>query len=173
MVVVGSRNSSNSQRLRETASQAGLHSVLVDDASQLVVNEFSNHQHVAVTAGASAPEAAVQEVVDWFVSHFDASVQSHTFTEEHQVFPLPKELASICSSPKSLSVAKNGPMSTDVTIIGAGPGGLAAAMLLAHQGRKVRVLERMSRGGRSVLGHRSGWVSLRHGADIFSVSACG
>ena len=109
VVVVGSRNSSNSQRLRETASQSGAYAVLVDDASQLIVRDFASHQHVAVTAGASAPEEAVQEVVDWFVLHFNASVDSHTFMEEPQVFPLPKELASIRSSPANLAAAKNDP----------------------------------------------------------------
>ena len=95
VVVVGSCNSSNSQRLRETASNAGVDAVLVDRASQLSEKRFRDRQVVAITAGASAPESAVQDVVRWFRSRFGAEVESRTYMREHQVFPLPKALVKL------------------------------------------------------------------------------
>ena len=107
VVVVGSHNSSNSQRLRETATNAGVFACLVDDASKLSLDDFKDYETIAVTAGASAPEAAVQDVTNWFVENFGAVVESETFMDEHQVFPLPKELVSMQENSESLSATKN------------------------------------------------------------------
>ena len=95
VVVVGSANSSNSQRLRETASHAGVEAVLVDRACQLTEERFRGCGVVAITAGASAPESAVRDVVSWFVTRFDAEIESRTYMKESQVFPLPKELVKL------------------------------------------------------------------------------
>ncbi|MFK8115551.1 MAG: 4-hydroxy-3-methylbut-2-enyl diphosphate reductase [Rubripirellula sp.] len=95
MVVVGSVNSSNSQRLRETAAQTGIASMLTDDSSHLSADDFREYQTIAITAGASAPETAVQEVLRWFLAEFDAEVESRDFMQEHQVFALPKEVANL------------------------------------------------------------------------------
>ena len=64
MLVVGSKNSSNSNRLRELAERLGTKAYLLDDASQLQEEWFSNAASVGVTAGASAPEVLVQSVID-------------------------------------------------------------------------------------------------------------
>jgi 4-hydroxy-3-methylbut-2-enyl diphosphate reductase len=64
LLVVGARNSSNSNRLREVGEQAGLASYLVQDASELLPEWFENRSRVGVTAGASAPEVLVQGVLE-------------------------------------------------------------------------------------------------------------
>ncbi|NND96473.1 MAG: 4-hydroxy-3-methylbut-2-enyl diphosphate reductase [Pirellulaceae bacterium] len=107
IVVVGSRNSSNSKRLRETALQAGIASILVDDSSELSADDFRDYETIAITAGASAPEAAVQDVVNWFVTQFDANVESRTFANEQQVFAMPKELATLEPEQRSFPIPTN------------------------------------------------------------------
>ncbi len=64
VLVVGSVNSSNSNRLRELAERCGAHAYLVDDARALQKSWFDNARSIGVTAGASAPEVLVQGVVD-------------------------------------------------------------------------------------------------------------
>ena len=64
IVVIGSRNSSNSNRLKELAEKCGTPSILIDDFSELNFSELSDYKKIGVTAGASAPESIVQGVVD-------------------------------------------------------------------------------------------------------------
>src|SRR5439155_17958578 len=64
VIVVGSANSSNSNRLREVAQSRGIAAYMVDNASQLKAEWIAGLQRVGVTAGASAPEVLVQEVID-------------------------------------------------------------------------------------------------------------
>lgn len=92
VVVLGSQNSSNSQRLRELASDKGIQAHLVDGPQDLSVDSFTADQTVLITAGASAPESVVQETVDWLVRQFDATVESQQIREENVKFPLPKQL---------------------------------------------------------------------------------
>ena len=92
VVVVGSRNSSNSRRLAELAMGRGITAHLVNDSSQLNTQWFRPEQTVVVTAGASAPEAAVQAVVDWLAERFDAQVEQLKGVVEEQVFPLPSNI---------------------------------------------------------------------------------
>lgn len=94
VVVLGSQNSSNSQRLRELASDKGIKSFLVDGPQDLDLTEFSKDQTVLITAGASAPESVVQETIGWLEKHFDATVESQQIREENVKFPLPKMLRS-------------------------------------------------------------------------------
>ncbi|MCP4889725.1 MAG: 4-hydroxy-3-methylbut-2-enyl diphosphate reductase [Rubripirellula sp.] len=92
VVVLGSQNSSNSQRLRELASDKKIQAHLVDGPQDLSVDSFHADQTVLITAGASAPESVVQETVDWLVKRFDATIESREIREENVKFPLPKPL---------------------------------------------------------------------------------
>lgn len=93
VVVVGSRNSSNSQRLREVALQCDVRAWLVDGPEGLSRSDFSPDDTVVLTAGASVPEYAVQAVLDWFRQEFEPDVETRTIREEEQVFALPTELS--------------------------------------------------------------------------------
>jgi 4-hydroxy-3-methylbut-2-enyl diphosphate reductase len=95
VLVLGSQNSSNSQRLAEIARNLGRSAYLIDRVSELRREWFSPTDTVLVTAGASAPEEHVQDCVTYFQNEFTATVESRTVREEHVSFPLPKELRVI------------------------------------------------------------------------------
>jgi 4-hydroxy-3-methylbut-2-enyl diphosphate reductase len=95
VVVLGSQNSSNSQRLAELARAAGKAAFLIDRADQLPDDAFEGHETVLVTAGASAPEETVQECVERLRRRYGATVESRSVREEHVNFPLPRELRLI------------------------------------------------------------------------------
>jgi 4-hydroxy-3-methylbut-2-enyl diphosphate reductase len=92
VLVLGSRNSSNSQRLAEIARSLGKPAYLIDRVSELQVDWFRTGDAVLITAGASAPEEHVQDCVEYLRNKFGAEVESRTIREEHVSFPLPKEL---------------------------------------------------------------------------------
>src|SRR5918995_190349 len=93
MIVVGSHNSSNSQRLREVAERAGCPLArLVLRADDLDWTEFAGIRRLGVTAGASAPEVLVEEILDAFAERYTLSVETVVTTEESMVFPLPRGL---------------------------------------------------------------------------------
>ena len=93
LVVVGAPNSSNSQRLREAAERAGCaRAVLVQRAADIDWTVFSHIASLGVTAGASAPEVLVEEIIDAFVERFTVTVETVTSTEEDVFFPLPRAL---------------------------------------------------------------------------------
>ncbi len=92
VVVLGSQNSSNSNRLAEIAKQNGKPAYLIDTAAELRRDWFESGDTVLVTAGASAPEDHVQDVVTWLQATFAATVEHRTIREEHVNFPLPREL---------------------------------------------------------------------------------
>ena len=95
VVVVGSRNSSNSNRLRETAARAGAAAQLVDGASGLDWAPLEAARAIGITAGASAPEEAVAEVVAALRRRWpDARVSEFVHREERVHFALPRELAA-------------------------------------------------------------------------------
>jgi 4-hydroxy-3-methylbut-2-enyl diphosphate reductase len=92
-VVVGSQNSSNSQRLREVAESMGCRvSRLVLRASDIDWSEFADVRRLGVTAGASAPEVLVEEILDAFSERFTVSVETVTNASENMFFPLPREV---------------------------------------------------------------------------------
>ena len=101
IVVLGSQNSSNSQRLRELAAENGKKAFLVDGPQDLSEGDFSPEDSVLITAGASAPESVVQETIDWLVDRFGASVETAEIREESVQFPLPKPLRSFAAEVKS------------------------------------------------------------------------
>jgi 4-hydroxy-3-methylbut-2-enyl diphosphate reductase len=92
VVVVGSQNSSNSLRLAEIAQACGKPSYLVDGPEGIDPSWFSADATVLITAGASAPEDVVQEVVNYLHDRFDATVESRVVREEKVHFMLPREL---------------------------------------------------------------------------------
>jgi 4-hydroxy-3-methylbut-2-en-1-yl diphosphate reductase len=93
MIVVGSPNSSNSQRLREVAERAGCRVArLVNRAQDIDWELFGDIRSLGVTAGASAPEVLVEEIIDAFAERYEVSVETVTTTNEDVFFPLPREL---------------------------------------------------------------------------------
>lgn len=92
VIVVGSPNSSNSNRLREVAITQGIAAFMVDNASELNAAWLSGKQHIGVTAGASAPEILVQEVITRLRELGATKVHDLNGIVEHVVFPLPKDL---------------------------------------------------------------------------------
>ncbi len=94
IVVVGARNSSNSNRLREIGEEAGLPSYLVADGSELKPDWFASAKVVGVTAGASAPEVLVDDVVRTLQQIAPSEVSNLEGPRETVTFRLPAELAS-------------------------------------------------------------------------------
>lgn len=92
VVVVGSPNSSNSNRLREVAQRFGVPSHLVDSAAQLQPAWFAGARRIGVTAGASAPEVLVEQVLQALKALGAGSVRTLDGVTEDVVFPLPKGL---------------------------------------------------------------------------------
>ena len=92
VIVVGSPNSSNSNRLREVAALRGVDAYMVDNATFLQEEWFAGKNHVGVTAGASAPELLVQEVINQIQAWGHGSIEELNGVEESIVFVLPKEL---------------------------------------------------------------------------------
>ena len=92
ILVVGSPNSSNSNRLREIAEQLGKPSYLIDTAKDMRRSWFDNVNFVGVTAGASAPEVLVQEVIEQLKQWGGQTAVENHGIEEQVVFSLPKEL---------------------------------------------------------------------------------
>ena len=92
VIVVGSPNSSNSNRLREVADKKGTPAYMVDNASQIDPLWLEGALRIGVTAGASAPEVLVQAVIDRLKQLGARSVRALAGVEEHVTFPLPKGL---------------------------------------------------------------------------------
>ncbi len=93
MIVVGSPNSSNSQRLREVAERAGCPlSRLVLRAEDIDWAAFGALRSLGITAGASAPEILVEEIIDAFAARYEVDVRQVSTADESVFFPLPREL---------------------------------------------------------------------------------
>ena len=93
LIVVGSPNSSNSQRLKEVAERAGCKVArLILRAEDIDWTLFGDVKTLAITAGASAPEILVEEIIDAFAARFAVSVETVSTASESVFFPLPKEL---------------------------------------------------------------------------------
>lgn len=92
ILVVGSKNSSNSNRLKELASNCGIDSYLIDNVADIERRWFETKLCVGVTAGASAPEILVDEVVNYLKLEFDAEITIDKGPKENVIFQLPKEL---------------------------------------------------------------------------------
>ncbi len=92
VIVVGSPNSSNSNRLREVARKKNVPAYMVDNASQIDPDWVQGKLRIGLTAGASAPEVLVQAVIDKLKEYGAKSVRTLEGVEEHVIFPLPKGL---------------------------------------------------------------------------------
>ncbi|MND92177.1 4-hydroxy-3-methylbut-2-enyl diphosphate reductase [compost metagenome] len=92
MLVVGSRNSSNSNRLRELAEKVGARAYLIDDASMIESPWLEGVERIGVTAGASAPDVLVQNVIARLRELGGTIVTEHPGREENVVFEVPPEL---------------------------------------------------------------------------------
>jgi 4-hydroxy-3-methylbut-2-enyl diphosphate reductase len=90
--VVGSPTSSNSNRLREVARKLGTESYMVDNAEELRPEWFAGKSRVGLTAGASAPEILVRQVIERIKALGAVSVRTMDGVEETVKFPLPKGL---------------------------------------------------------------------------------
>ena len=95
VIVVGSPNSSNSNRLREVAEKKGTPAYMVDNASKIDPAWIAGKKRIGVTAGASAPEVLVQAVIDRLKELGAASVRALEGVEENVTFPLPKGLDGV------------------------------------------------------------------------------
>jgi 4-hydroxy-3-methylbut-2-enyl diphosphate reductase len=93
VIVVGSPNSSNSNRLREVAEKKGVAAYMIDNAALIDPAWLAGKQRIGVTAGASAPEVLVQAVIDRLKEIGAKSVRKLDGIEEHVTFPLPKGLS--------------------------------------------------------------------------------
>ena len=93
MIVVGAPNSSNSMRLKEVAERAGCaRAALVQRAADIDWNMFGNIASLGITAGASAPEVLVEEIIDAFAERYTVSVETVAAAEEDVFFALPRAL---------------------------------------------------------------------------------
>ena len=93
VLVIGSKTSSNSNRLKELAEKCGTKSFLIDDKSDINIDELKQTMSVGITAGASAPEEIVQEVISFLYPLGYKTVRNLSENNESMTFKLPKELA--------------------------------------------------------------------------------
>lgn len=92
VLVVGSKNSSNSNRLAELASRMGVKSQLLDDPSDIQADWFNDVKTVGITAGASAPEELVQSIISRLKEFGANTIEELQGLEENMFFEVPKEL---------------------------------------------------------------------------------
>ena len=95
VIVVGSPNSSNANRLREVANKNGTPAYMVENASHINPAWLDGKIRIGVTAGASSPEILVEGVVDQLKKYGANSVRVLEGVEEEVIFPLPKGLSHI------------------------------------------------------------------------------
>lgn len=94
ILVVGSQNSSNSKRLQQLGQELGAKSYLIDDATKVDLSWFDSVKSLGITAGASAPESLVQEVISKLGEHFNVTTREMSHKEENVHFRIPAELRS-------------------------------------------------------------------------------
>ena len=92
LLVIGSKTSSNSNRLREIAEKNGIESYLIDNASYINQSWLAGKKSIGVTAGASAPEVLVKEVITTLTNLCQCEINEITGVEENITFALPKEM---------------------------------------------------------------------------------
>ena len=97
-LVLGSQNSSNSQRLRQLADESGVPAYLIDGAQDMQDKWLDGVETILVTAGASAPETVVEGVIAWIKERHDTEVEPVMVREENVNFPLPKKLRQLMKS---------------------------------------------------------------------------
>jgi 4-hydroxy-3-methylbut-2-enyl diphosphate reductase len=100
LLVVGAQSSSNSNRLKEIGIEKGVPSYLIDDAKSIDLSWFVGVETIGITAGASAPEELVTEVLDYFGSLAEIELELVSGVEENIQFKLPPELANVAPKNK-------------------------------------------------------------------------
>ncbi|HEY7089220.1 MAG TPA: 4-hydroxy-3-methylbut-2-enyl diphosphate reductase [Tepidisphaeraceae bacterium] len=95
VLVIGSKNSSNSQRLVERAKEAGKAAFLIDDESEIDTQWLVDKESVLVTAGASAPEHLVNKLLERLTRDFGATIETRTLVQEDVSFELPKSVKQL------------------------------------------------------------------------------
>jgi 4-hydroxy-3-methylbut-2-enyl diphosphate reductase len=95
VLVIGSSNSSNSNRLREVAETQGVRAILINQVSDITPELFGPTTRIGITAGASTPEFLVQEVIEYCQRLGATKIQELTVVEEDVKFLLPPELTKI------------------------------------------------------------------------------
>jgi 4-hydroxy-3-methylbut-2-enyl diphosphate reductase len=98
VLVIGSRNSSNSNRLAELSKELGTPAYLVDDEETVDPRWLAGASTVGLTSGASAPEWLVHRMVAWLAAHGFGDVEEVTLTQEHVKFSLPAGVRSVPST---------------------------------------------------------------------------
>jgi 4-hydroxy-3-methylbut-2-en-1-yl diphosphate reductase len=93
VLVIGAPNSSNSLRLVEVATRSGAKAHLVQRADEIDLSWFDGVHTLGLTAGASAPEVLVNEIVDALGTYFDVQTEQVETAKENIIFKLPRELA--------------------------------------------------------------------------------
>jgi 4-hydroxy-3-methylbut-2-en-1-yl diphosphate reductase len=101
VLVIGSKNSSNSIRLTEVAREFGRPTYLIDSVEEIDLGWFQGDETVLITAGASAPEDLVVECTDYLIRTFGGDVDQLAVREEHVEFPLPFEVRGAVDRPAS------------------------------------------------------------------------
>lgn len=97
VIVLGSQNSSNSQRLAELARSHGKGAYLIDGVDEIQEEWLDEGDNVLITAGASAPEDVVQDCIAYLEERFGATLENRVIREEHVNFPLPLELRVVAT----------------------------------------------------------------------------
>ena len=92
VLVVGARNSSNSNRLKDIGSESGVNTYLIETADDMSFDWFRNVDSVGITSGASTPDELVKEVIDKISTFSEIKIEKQLGIEENVVFKLPKEL---------------------------------------------------------------------------------
>ncbi len=92
VLVVGARNSSNSNRLKDIGSESGVNTHLIETADDMSLSWFENVDSVGITSGASTPDELVKEVIDRISTFTSIEIEKQSGKEENVVFKLPKEL---------------------------------------------------------------------------------
>ena len=92
VLVVGARNSSNSNRLKDIGSESGVDTHLIETADDMSLSWFENVDSVGITSGASTPDELVKEVIDRISTFTSIEIEKQSGKEENVVFKLPKEL---------------------------------------------------------------------------------
>ena len=92
ILVVGAKNSSNSNRLRDLGEESGVDTYLIETADDMLTDWFSNVESVGITSGASTPDELVKEVIDKISTFREIEIVKQKGKEENVVFKLPKEL---------------------------------------------------------------------------------
>ena len=94
VLVVGARNSSNSNRLKDIGSESGVNTYLIETADDMSIDWFTNVESVGITSGASTPDELVKEVIDKISTFREIVIEKQPGKEENVVFKLPKELVN-------------------------------------------------------------------------------